>query len=387
MEFRVLGRSGIRVSAVGFGAWGIGGEMWQGSDDDRSLAALHAALEAGCAFIDTALVYGNGHSEQLVARALSAWKRPVAVATKVPPLNGQWPALKGIGLTCVFPADYVRRCAEQSAQNLARPIDLLQLHVWRDEWLREPAWAAVEATVESLIKAGTIRAFGISINDHDPDSALEAVRRCDLVSSVQVIYNVFDQSPEERLFPLCVERKVGVIARVPLDEGGLTGTIGPDTKFPDGDFRNVYFAGARKAELAVRVEALKPLLLQESGSLVEGALRFCLSHPAVTTVIPGMRTPAHAHANCAPAVARALSPALLARLKAHAWPRNWYPEPGIGSRALRFALPTFALALVSLVIWVLGTFVVPVGAGWIHLFLAAGVMLLIRWVVKGPLGE
>lgn len=384
MEQRALGRSGFRVSVIGFGAWGIGGAMWRGTGDEQALQALRAALESGCNFIDTALAYGDGHSEQLVGRAVAAWQGKVTVATKVPPLNERWPAAAGIGLARVFPAGYVHRCAETSAANLGRPIDLLQLHVWRDDWLDEPEWPRVLDTVASLIKAGTIRSFGISLTEHEPDSALEAVRRVDLITAVQVIYNVFDRQAEQRLFPLCMERRVGVLARVPLDEGGLTGTIGPDTKFPRGDWRTGYFAGDRKAELAKRVEALKPLLLSEAPDLIEGALRFCLSHPAVTTVIPGMRTPEHARANCAIGNAKPLSPALLKRLEAHAWPRNWYPGP---SRSELLALPWLLAALIPLIIWIVGAFVVPVGAGWIHLFLAVFVVLFIRWVVIGPLGE
>ncbi|MFI5281143.1 MAG: aldo/keto reductase [Gemmatimonadales bacterium] len=384
MEHRVLGRTGFKVSVIGFGAWGIGGAMWSDADDERSLAALRAALESGCTFIDTALAYGEGRSERLVGRALAGWQGKVIVATKVPPLDRHWPAEAGVGLARVFPAAYVRRTAELCASNLGRPIDLLQLHVWRDEYLDEPGWPAVVDTVASLIKAGTIRSFGISVTEHVPDSGLEAVRRSDIITAVQVIYNVFDRQAEQRLFPLCQERNVGVIARVPLDEGGLTGTIGPDTTFPPGDWRNEYFAGDRKAELARRVDALKPLLLSEAPNLIDGALRFCLSHPAVTTVIPGMRTAEHARANCAIGDARPLSPALLKGLEAHAWPRDWYPHDPPVSRS---ALPSLVAALMLLFVWIVGTFVLPVGAGWIHLFLAAAVVLFIRWVVKGPIGK
>ena len=384
MEQRVLGRTGFKVSVIGFGAWGIGGTMWRGGDDEQSLAALRAALESGCNFIDTAMAYGEGRSERLVGRALADWQGKVIVASKVPPLNRLWPAAAGIGLNRVFPAAYVRRCAQVSAANLGRPVDLLQLHVWRDQWLEEPGWAPLLDTVASLIKAGTIRSFGISVTEHDPDSALEAVRRCDLIGSVQVIYNLFDRLAEARLFPLCRERQVGVIARVPLDEGGLTGAIGPDTTFPRGDWRRGYFTAERRVELARRVEALRPVLLTEAPDLVQGALRFCLSHPAVTTVIPGMRTAEHARTNCAVGNARPLSVTLRQRLEAHAWPRNWYPGP---SWAARLALPSLAAAVVMLAIWLSGTFIAPVGAGWIHLFLAAGVIAFIRWVVKGPLGE
>lgn len=382
MEERQLGKTGYRVSAIGFGAWGIGGALWHGSHDEQSAAALRAALESGCNFIDTALAYGDGHSERLIARTLKDWKRRVTVATKVPPKNQTWPALKGVPLNAVFPADYLKRCAEQSAANLERPVDLLQLHVWRDEWLKDAAWPAVLKTIEDLIAAGTIKAFGLSINDHDPASALNAVRSCDLVSSVQVIYNVFDPTPARELFPLCRERRVGVIARVPLDEGGLTGAITAETRFADGDFRASYFSGSRAAEVAGHAEALRPLLMEEAGSMVEGALRFCLSHPAVSTVIPGMRTVEHARANCAVGDGRTLSPALLTRLEAHAWPRNFYPKPAAPRRfRLSAIIGTLMLAL-----WVVLGFLVPTGTGWVHLLLAAGVLLVIRAVVTASDG-
>jgi aryl-alcohol dehydrogenase-like predicted oxidoreductase len=325
MEQRTFGRTGWQVSAVGFGAWGIGGGMWSGADDEQSLQALRAALESGCTFIDTALAYGEGHSERLIGRALDAWKSPVTVATKVPPMNRLWPARRGVGVEHAFPAGYLVRSAETSAANLGRPVDLLQLHVWRDAWLGESAWREGERAISRLLGAGTIRAFGISVNDHQPDEGLEAVRRCDLVSGVQVIYNIWDQRPARALLPLCREKNVGVIARVPFDEGGLTGRVTRATTFPDGDFRNIYFTPRHRAQLEPRVKRLAPVLLREAGSLAEGALRFCLSHPDVSTVIPGMRTVEHARANCAVADGRALSPALLGELKQHAWPRNWYP--------------------------------------------------------------
>jgi aryl-alcohol dehydrogenase-like predicted oxidoreductase len=324
MHYRQLGRTGIRVSEVGFGAWGIGGAMWQGSKDDAALAALGAALDAGCTFIDTALAYGNGHSERLIAKALAGRKEEVAIASKVAPKNQVWPAKPGTPLTAAFPADWVKKSAERSAEYLGRTVDVLQFHVWRDEWLKAPEWRQVEKALHQLIAAGVLRHVGVSINDHDPASALEAVRHVDLISVVQVIYNVFDQSPEAELFPACRERQVGVIARVPLDEGGLTGAIHRGIAFPPGDWRHGYFKGDRPAQVAERVAKLQPVLLRESKTLVEGALRFCLSHPDVSTVIPGMRTPEHARANCAVSDGRALSPALLRELQGHAWARNFY---------------------------------------------------------------
>jgi aryl-alcohol dehydrogenase-like predicted oxidoreductase len=324
MKYRQLGRTGISVSEIGFGAWGIGGAMWQGGNDDTSLAALAAALDAGCTFIDSALAYGDGHSERLVGQMVRGRAEEVAVASKIPPKNNLWPAPPGVRLADVFPAEHVERCAHVSAENLGRALDVLQLHVWRDDWLGESDWHAVERTLGRLVATGVVRHVGISINDHEPESALEAVRQVDLFSVVQVIYNLFDQTPEERLFPACVERNVGVIARVPFDEGGLTGAIAPGVTFPPGDWRQRYFRGDRPAQVAERVARLRPVLLREAETLPEGALRFCLSHPAIGTVIPGMRTPAHAAANCAVSDGRPLSPALLAELKAHAWPRNFY---------------------------------------------------------------
>lgn len=324
MRYRTLGRTGYTVSEIGFGAWGIGGAMWQGSEDDASLAALHAALDAGLDFVDTALAYGDGHSERLIARALAGRPERVVIATKMPPDNRIWPARRGVPLRAAFPAAHVRRCAERSAENLGRPADLLQFHVWRDDWLVDAEWLAVERTLGALVAEGTVRAVGISVNDHEPDSALEAVGRCDLISSVQVIYNIFDRSPERRLFPLCRTRNVGVIARVPLDEGALTGTVRPGVTFPTGDWRHRYFQGDRKREVAERVARLRSVLLTEADTLAAGALRFCLSQPAVSAVIPGMRTAEHARANCAVSDGRLLSPALLEELTAHAWEKNYY---------------------------------------------------------------
>ncbi len=324
MQLRQLGRTGCTVSEIGFGAWGIGGAMWQGSDDDAALAALDAAFGLGVNFVDTALAYGDGHSEKLVGRAVARRRERIVIASKIPPADRVWPAKRGTTLASVFSAEYVKRCAETSAANLGRPVDILQFHVWRDEWLAESEWKKVERVLSALIAAGTVKHVGISNTEHDPTSALEAVLHCDLISTLQVIYNVFDQQPEDALLPACLERRVGVIVRVPLDEGGLTGAIKPGVTFPEGDWRHRYFRGDRPAQVAARIEALRPLLLREAKTIAEGALRFCLSHEAVGTVIAGMRTAAHARENCAVSDGRRLSPALLRDLKAHAWPRNFY---------------------------------------------------------------
>lgn len=323
MQLRRLGRTGLQVSEIGFGAWGIGGTMWIGATADESLKALHRAVDLGVNFIDTALVYGMGRSETLVGQLVRERTETLLVATKVPPQNGVWPAAKGVPVAKVFPGAHVRGSAEKSLKNLGLPvIDLLQLHVWRDEYLEEgDEW---RRALEDLKSSGQVRFVGVSINDHDPGTALRAVSS-GLFDAVQVIYNVFDQSPEAELFPLCLQHDVGVLARVPLDEGGLTGTIKPDTTFPEGDFRNLYFAGDRRREVFERGQALEKAMGSEAKSLPELALRFCLAHDAVSTVIPGMRRISTVEANAAVSDGRRLTPGLRDTLKTHAWVRNFYP--------------------------------------------------------------
>ena len=324
MNTRAFGRSGLPVSEIGFGAWGIGKSMWIGADDAESMRALDRALDLGVNFIDTALGYGRGHSESLVGQVVRerGGEGQVLVATKVPPKNLLWPARRGVPVSLCFPAGHITACAERSLYNLGlERIDLLQLHTWQDEYLdQQGGWAEA---LGKLKEQGKVRLVGISINDHDPGSALRAVRS-GIFDSVQVIYNVFDQSPEAELFPLCRQQGVAVIARVPFDEGGLTGKVTPDTSFPDGDFRNHYFQGHRKREVYERAQAIEAIRGREASSLAELALRFCLSHEAVATVIPGMRTVRHVESNASVSDGRTLSPALREDLRAHAWPRNFY---------------------------------------------------------------
>jgi aryl-alcohol dehydrogenase-like predicted oxidoreductase len=319
MNYRKLGKTNFEVSEIGYGAWGIGGKQWLGGQDDESLAALHHAIECGLNFIDTALAYGDGHSEALVGQAVRATGKRIYVATKVPPKNGLWPARPGIGIGDVYPYDYIVRSTEESLRNLAmETIDLQQFHVWNPEWIGSDDW---RRAIADLKRSGKVRAFGISINDHQPDSALELIRT-GLIDTVQVIYNVFDQSPERNLFPLCIERQIGVLARVPLDEGALTGSITPATVFPPGDFREWYFRGDRKQQVVERVQALRRDL--GGTNLAATALRFCISHPAVSAVIPGMRSRRHAETNCGLSDLGPLSAETLAILRRHAWDRNFY---------------------------------------------------------------
>lgn len=321
MRFRTLGRTGWKVSEVGFGAWGIGGGLWQDSDDEESIEALHRAVECGINFFDTALAYGQGHSERLLGDFLRQRKERIYVATKIPPKNRLWPAQPGSTASEVFPAQHIIESTEQSLKNLrVDTLDLQQFHVWRDEWNNETEWWD---TIQTLKEQGKIRHFGVSINDHEPETALEVVRAAK-VDTVQVIYNIFDQSPADTLFPLCLDKNVGVIVRVPFDEGALTGSVTAETTFPEKDFRNKYFRGDRKKEVHERVQRLRQLLGGEAETLPELALRFCLSHPAVSTVIAGMRRATHVEMNTRVSDGRTLSTQMLEQLKLHRWQKNFY---------------------------------------------------------------
>lgn len=319
MRYRKLGRTGYEVSEIGYGAWGIGKSMWVGADDTGSMRALHEAVECGVNFIDTALAYGDGHSEELVGRLLRERRERIYVATKIPPKNMIWPA-RG-ALREVFPGSYIVRSVETSLRNLGVDIiDIIQLHVWDPSWLAENEWYD---TLLDLQRRGRVAHLGVSVNDHQPDSVLD-LAQSGKVATIQVIYNIFEQSPEERLFPLCLDKEVGVIARVPLDEGALTGTLTPETRFPKRDWRNFYFRGERKKLVFERIEKLKALLGPEAETLPELALKFCLHHQAVGTVIAGMRSVDHVRANAAVSRRPPLSASALREVRAHRWEKNFY---------------------------------------------------------------
>ena len=297
------------------------GGGWGPRDDDGAKAAVRRALELGVGFFDTAWIYGQGTSEKLLGEALRGTAKPHRLATKVPAKTMDWPAHPGLDIRKAFPAEWIIECTETSLKRLGiERIDLQQMHIWTDAWADAEEWREAAGRLK---REGKIRAFGVSVNDHEPDSALKGVATGE-IDSVQVIYNLFDQRPAERLFPLCRQNGVAVIARVPFDEGSLTGAFTPQTKFPKDDWRAGYFKGERLRETVERVERLKPLLGPEAPTLPALALKFCLSHPAVSTVIPGMRRVANVEANCAVSDGRPLSPQTLAALKEHAWPRNFY---------------------------------------------------------------
>jgi len=314
---RTFGRLGWQVSEVGFGTWGMGG--WSGSDDEVSRAALRRGLEAGCNFLDTALAYGNGHSERLIRDVLRDWRgeRPV-IATKIPPKNGRWPAHPSYPLDAVFPADYIRETTERSLANLGvSQVDLQQFHVWTDAWAEDDGWIRA---VTALKDEKLVRGIGISVNRWEPANVLKALRT-GCVDAVQVVYNIFDQAPEDELFPLCQELGVAVIARVPFDEGSLTGTMTINDTWPQGDWRNLYFTPANLRDTLARVERVKADI-PPGMTLPELALRFTLHLPGVSTVIPGMRTGTHVDRNLAAGDGRPLPAGTLQALRRHRWDRT-----------------------------------------------------------------
>lgn len=328
MKRRPLGKTGYEVSEIGYGAWGLGADMWRGVDDAEGRKALREAVDQGITFFDTALAYGNGHSERVIGDVLKDDIRAgrAFVATKIPPKNSRWPARAEYRLTDVFPAKYITSCTERSLKNLRMDaLHVQQLHVWNDVWLQDPAWQDSLAQIAKLKKEGKVLHWGISINDHAPETAL-TVLADPIFETAQVIYNIYDRSPEKALFALAKQKPLGIIVRVPFDEGALTGQIKADTVFPPGDWRAGYFAGDHKAEAERRATTLAQVLDSRVDSLPELALRFCLSTPEVSTVIPGMRRTAHVRQNVNASAKGVLPPDLVTKLAAHAWDKNWYPD-------------------------------------------------------------
>jgi aryl-alcohol dehydrogenase-like predicted oxidoreductase len=317
MQSRTFGRAGWQISEIGYGMWGMGG--WTGSNDEQSLTALGRAILLGCTFFDTAWVYGNGRSERLLAEARRRYPHaPMRLATKIPPKNMKWPARAEYPATDAYPADHVREYTEKSLRNLdANVIDLQQFHVWSDAWADDDGW---KRGVRALKDEGLVLAFGISVNRWQPTNVIRALDS-GLIDSVQVVYNIFDQAPEDELFPYCESKGIAIIARVPFDEGSLTGTLTAESRWPEGDWRNTYFSPGKLEETLRHVERLQPLV-PEGMDLPELALRFILEHPAVSTTIPGMRRPAHVERNLAASDDVRLPPRLRDALRAHRWDRS-----------------------------------------------------------------
>jgi len=321
MRYRKLGRTNFEVSEIGDGLWGMSG--WTGSDDKESLSSMQLAVDMGCNFFDTAWAYGEGKSDGLLGEIMQRNRgKRLYAASKIPPANDRWPALPKYKYHDVFSPAHVFKYADLIRKQLRTDsIDVLQFHVWDDSWTDEPDF---RSTVEKLKKDGVIRYFGLSINRWEPENGIKAIRT-GLVDVVQVIYNIFDQAPEDELFPLCKEMNVGVIARVPFDEGSLGGKMTLETRFPEGDWRAGYFGAENLPQTIRRVEKLKEIL--PSGmTLPEMALRYILSHPVVSTTIPGMRKAEHVRQNIAASDAGPLDKSLLAELKKHRWdrkPQRW----------------------------------------------------------------
>lgn len=322
MKYRGLGRTGLSVSEIGFGSWGMGGG-WGPLDDAGAQRALDRAFELGVNFFDTALVYGQGHSEELLGQFLRGKRDQVIIASKVPPQTYHWPVLPGEPVTQTFPKNWVIECTERSLKNLRTDhLDVQQLHAWTDSYTEQLDW--LEAMTQ-LREQGKIRFFGVSANDWDPYGPVNAML-AGLLDSVQVIYNLFEQRPAEKLFPAAQEKNVGIIVRVPFEEGLLTGAFEEDHQFEKDDWRAQWLTPERLAEAAVRVQKLKPFLRDDRKSLAALALKFCLSHPAVSTVIPGMRKLRNVEANCAVSDGVLLANTELAQLAQHAFVHGWkYP--------------------------------------------------------------
>src|SRR5271169_23711 len=322
MKYRILGRTRFEVSDIAFGLWGMSG--WTGSNDEESLQALQLSVDLGCNFFDTAWAYGEGKSDGLLGEILQRdnFSNPpvyrLYAASKIPPMNGMWSATPEYKYSEVFPANHVFKYAKLIREKLREDsIDLLQFHVWDDSWTDEPEF---RETVEKLKADKWILSFGISINRWEPENGMKALRT-GLVDVVQVIYNIFDQAPEDKLLPLCRELNVGVIARVPLDEGSLGGKMTLETRFPKSDWRSSYFGPENLANTIQRVDKLKNIL-PPGMTLPEMSLRFILSHPAVSTTIVGMRDTRHVRENIAVSDAGPLESALLTELKKHRWDRK-----------------------------------------------------------------
>jgi aryl-alcohol dehydrogenase-like predicted oxidoreductase len=325
MNYRRFGRTGWNVSEIGYGMWGMAG--WTGSDDAESLDALQRAVDLGCNFFDTAWAYGDGHSEELLGKILRANKnnstvggpdKKLYVATKIPPKNRRWPARPEYSLDESYPPEYIFEYVDKSLHNIGvDTLDLIQFHTWEDVWLDDER---VARAIEKLRSRGKVRAVGISQNRWEPDNGIRAVR-AGLVDAVQIIYNIFDQNPEDKLFPACREKKVAVIARVPFDEGSLTGTLTLDSKWPANDWRSTYFVPENLKASVTRADALKPLV-PAGCTLPEMALRFILNNPDVSTIIPGMRKIRNVEANLAASDKGPLPAPLHTQLRAHRWDRT-----------------------------------------------------------------
>ena len=317
MKYRRFGRTSWQVSEIGYGMWGLA--EWSESDDKESLDSLQRAIELGVNFFDTAWAYGEGKSETILNKALQTNKdKKLYVATKIPPKNREWPSTRNFTLEVSYPPEYIEEYIDKSLKNLGiEKIDLMQFHTWEDRWLTDER---LPRAIEKMRKSGKVEAVGISINRWEPHNGIRAVLE-GYVDAVQVIYNIFDQNPEDALLPICKMKDVGVIARVPFDEGTLTGNITLDTKWPADDWRNTYFVPENLKSSVAHADPLRPLV-PANNSMAQMALRFILNNSDVHTIIPGMRKRRNVEANAAASDMGPLPADLHKKLQSHRWDRN-----------------------------------------------------------------
>jgi aryl-alcohol dehydrogenase-like predicted oxidoreductase len=322
MKYRTLGRTGLKISEIGFGAWAIGEAWWGKQPENESIDALHKALDVGVNFIDTAAGYGDGKSERIIGQVLKDRREDVIVATKTPPADGPWPPSPYCDADDRYSEKYIRQNIEERLRNLNTDcIDVLQLHTWTRAWNKNPKPLDI---LKKLQAEGKIKYIGLSTPEHDQNCVIDLMRR-GYLDTVQVIYNIFEQEPAAELLPTALEHNVGIIVRVAFDEGILTGKYTKETKFPKDDFRARYFAGDRLERAVDRVEAIKKEIAETDLSMPQLALKYTLMHPAVSTVIPGIRNVYQAEANTAISDMGDLEKDLMIRLRQHAWLRAfWY---------------------------------------------------------------
>lgn len=321
MIYRTLGKTNLKVSEVGFGAWAIGGNWGEQSEKD-SINALHKSIDLGVNFIDTAAGYGNGKSERIIAEVLKERKDEIIVATKTPPAPGPWPPSPYCKIENRFSESYIRRNVEERLRNLQTEcIDLLQLHTWTRAWNKNPEPLLI---LRKLREEGKIKFIGLSTPEDDQNSVIDLMRE-GFVDVVQVIYNIFEQEPAAELLPVALETHTGIIVRVVFDEGVLTGKYNVNSKFAEGDFRNNYFAGDRLERAVQRVKKIKEDIIDSGLSMPQIALKFGLSHKAVSTVITGIRNVHQAEMNIGVSKMPALSDEIMEKLRKHEWRRGfWY---------------------------------------------------------------
>jgi aryl-alcohol dehydrogenase-like predicted oxidoreductase len=341
MQYRTLGKTGMKISEIGYGTWQIADDpgFWTGADPRESLKCLRRYFELGGNFIDTAWIYGYDEknpdrhpSEELIGKFLKeiGKRDEVIIATKIPPKNMKWPARKGIPIAEVFPADHIEKCVDDSLRSLGVDyIDLMQFHVWQDDFVKDDGW---KNSIQKITQMGKVKYWGISANDYQPDNCLKTLDT-GLISTVQCVFNIFHQKPIEKLFPYAKANNIGIIARVPLDEGGLSGKFTKETVFAEGDFRSKYFSPERLNELVDRTDELKKLLNNDIKTLAELSYRFILSFEEVSALITGMRKLEHVESNTSYSDKGKLPQELIEELKKHSWERNFYPDvdPGMES--------------------------------------------------------